>query len=61
MCCELFSADGVAERHWRGGHHVDPATVGGLHLGPDDTWSTSADRDPAARAERLGAGRKAVA
>lgn len=58
VCCAHFVTDGVAGMHWRGGHHVDPATVEGLFLGPDGLWSTSPDRDPVALRERLNAGRR---
>ena len=61
VCCETFTSNGVSDRHWPKGQHRDPADVDGLYLGPDGVWSTSADRDPGGRAERLAAGRRKAA
>lgn len=61
VCCQTFTSDSVAELHWRRGRHIDPAEVKGLYLGPDGTWSPSPDRDPAAVAARLAAGRAKAA
>ncbi len=60
ICHGHFVTDGVAELHWRGYTHLDPADAG-LHLGPDAIWSTSATRDPSATAARLAAAREARA
>jgi hypothetical protein len=48
ICHATFTANGPAELHWPRGRHADPAIIDELHRGPDDVWSTSADRDPAA-------------
>lgn len=53
VCCGHFASNGTADHHWRKGEHVAPASVEGLHLGRDGIWSTSADRDPDARRQRL--------
>lgn len=61
VCCAHFTGDTAFERHWPKGRHADPATVGGLHRGPDGTWSTSETRDPDAVRERMARIREAAA
>jgi hypothetical protein len=59
VCHAHFVANGVAGLHWRNGRHLDPSEVAGLFLCMvDGIWSTSPDRDPDARRERLAARRQ---